>query len=131
MKAQQSGFTLIELIVVIVLLGILGVTAAAKYQSLSADAADAVENAVASELASGASINYAKSLVGTAAVTVSGTVACATVGGNLLEQGTPADVTIADGADVACSGAGDTVQCSVTHSKGTAGSATATLICTG
>ena len=52
MKAQQSGFTLIELVVVIVLLGILGVAASAKFIDLTTEAADAAEQGVAGELSS-------------------------------------------------------------------------------
>jgi prepilin-type N-terminal cleavage/methylation domain-containing protein len=59
MKKTQSGFTLIELVVVIVLLGILGVTALGKFENLSADAADAAEKGIAGELSSAAAINYA------------------------------------------------------------------------
>ena len=42
MRKAESGFTLIELIVVIVILGILAVTAAAKFLNLTSDATSSV-----------------------------------------------------------------------------------------
>jgi MSHA pilin protein MshA len=132
MQTKQTGFTLIELVVVIVLLGIIGAVATARFQDLSANAADATEQGIAAELSSGAAINYAASQLGGAAVAVSGTFDCAATADDLLQtQATPANVTIADGADVVCTGPGDTVVCTITHASGTAANATATLICTG
>jgi MSHA pilin protein MshA len=88
MKNSQSGFTLIELVVVIVLLGILGVTALGKFENLSADAADAAAKGIAGELSSASSINYAARLVNSTKGYTISSASCATgVLGNLMQTG--------------------------------------------
>ncbi len=59
LKHKQSGFTLIELVVVIVILGILAATALPKFLDLSDDAKKAKVAAVAGAVASSAAIQYA------------------------------------------------------------------------
>lgn len=59
MKKAQSGFTLIELVMVIVILGILAAVALPKFVDLKSDAQMASMQGVAGAAASASAINYA------------------------------------------------------------------------
>jgi len=70
---QQSGFTLIELVMVIVILGILAAFALPRFANLSSDARLASLNGALGSVKSAASIAHAKFLVAPATATIEGT----------------------------------------------------------
>ena len=58
---KQSGFTLIELVIVIIILGILAVTAAPKFLNLQDDAKKSAAQGVQAAVSSSAQLVYSKS----------------------------------------------------------------------
>ncbi|TQV71987.1 type II secretion system protein [Aliikangiella marina] len=63
LQAKQSGFTLIELIVVIVILGIMSAVAIPQFVNLQADARASVMGGVEGSVRSAATLVYSKSLI--------------------------------------------------------------------
>lgn len=118
---RQSGFTLIELVMVIVILGVLAAVAIPKFVDLKGDAAQAATTGMAGSLASASAINYAARSANIAngnAVTDCGDVV------NSLQGGLPSPYTVASAAVAA----GSSITCTLNNNSSPSKTATFTAI---
>ena len=94
---RQSGFTLIELVVVIVILGILAATAAPKFMNLQSDARISALNGLKASVKSASSMIYSKAILAGKEKDASGKKVCANGPESTTSNPCTDEITIAYG----------------------------------
>ena len=120
-KHKESGFTLIELVVVIAVIGILAAVTIPKFINLSSQTQTAATTAIAGALSSANASNYGTRTLNASLGT---SVANCTDVGKAMQGGLPSGYTINAGVI----SAGTSVSCTLTGPASTAANFTATGI---